>query len=57
MKDDELIDVPEHCGNCRYKLTGIEFMCPNCGHCVISNSPQVTDDDPDPFVKPETELV
>ena len=57
MKDNELIDVPEYCGNCRHKLTGTEFMCPICGHCVISNSSPITEDDPEPLAKPETEMV
>lgn len=57
MKDGDLIDVPEYCGNCRHKLKGTEFMCPNCGHCVISNSSPIAGDDPEPFPKPETEMV
>jgi len=57
MKNDDLIDVPEYCGNCRHKLNGTEFMCPNCGHCVISNSSPIAEDDPETFPKPETEMV
>lgn len=35
MKTDELITIPEYCAVCRHKLSGTEFMCPKCGHCVV----------------------
>jgi predicted RNA-binding Zn-ribbon protein involved in translation (DUF1610 family) len=35
MKTNELISIPEYCAVCRHKLSGTEFMCPKCGHCVV----------------------